>query len=243
MDDLPPSAVPDPANPAVAALLDGLRRLSPDQYKTFLGHALTVGRSLSVFDYPPGVWPPPTPARAYIRDFLLEFRPHARGRCVEFFPALYRDLLDGDGRITAYETWNLSPAPGVTVVADLQDAAGVPDGAFDTIVCTHVLSAVQDVARACAELRRVLAPGGMLLVTVPCVLQKYAPDPQDFWRFTRDSLASLLNGFSRVELRGYGNAATVAGSPFFLMTDHFPDQTLAFHDPECPSVLAAAAWA
>jgi 2-polyprenyl-3-methyl-5-hydroxy-6-metoxy-1,4-benzoquinol methylase len=41
------------------------------------------------------------------------------------------------------------------------------DGAFDTVVAISVLEFVDDLDRACAELRRVLAPGGRLVVVTP----------------------------------------------------------------------------
>jgi SAM-dependent methyltransferase len=41
------------------------------------------------------------------------------------------------------------------------------DGAFDVIICSHVLEHVPDDARAMAELRRCLAPGGRALLLVP----------------------------------------------------------------------------
>jgi ubiquinone/menaquinone biosynthesis C-methylase UbiE len=43
----------------------------------------------------------------------------------------------------------------------------LPDGAFDAVVCSHVLEHVPDDARAIAELRRITAPGGWCLVMVP----------------------------------------------------------------------------
>ena len=42
-----------------------------------------------------------------------------------------------------------------------------PDGAFDTIVCVGVLQYVEGVQQAFAEMARVTAPGGQLVVTFP----------------------------------------------------------------------------
>jgi ubiquinone/menaquinone biosynthesis C-methylase UbiE len=41
------------------------------------------------------------------------------------------------------------------------------DGAFDTVVCVGVLQYVEDVQQAFAEMARVTAPGGQLIVTFP----------------------------------------------------------------------------
>jgi SAM-dependent methyltransferase len=54
------------------------------------------------------------------------------------------------------------------------DMTDVPfkDGAFDLIVCVHVLEHVPDDRRAMREMVRVLKPGGMALLLVPIVLER-----------------------------------------------------------------------
>jgi hypothetical protein len=54
------------------------------------------------------------------------------------------------------------------------DMTDVPfrDGAFDLIVCVHVLEHVADDRRAMREMVRVLKPGGMALLLVPIVLEQ-----------------------------------------------------------------------
>jgi methyltransferase family protein len=71
--------------------------------------------------------------------------------------------------------------PGIErVTADLHVPANLrlditdmdlPDGSFDLIICSHVLEHVAEDRTAMAELRRVLAPGGLCLVLTP-----YRPD-------------------------------------------------------------------
>lgn len=223
-------------------MISMINEMSPEQYKIFLAHTLVSGLKVNVFDYPADIWPPLTPARYYINEFLMLYRKHVKGICVEFSPPVYRDYLIKNKRIKQYEVWNITAHEGVTVVADLQDAKSVEDNRFDSIICTHVLSAIPHPEKAISEIRRVLKPGGLILCTVPCILQKYAPDPVDCWRFTIDSLKNLFRDFKKTKYHSYGNAATVAGSPYYLMTSHFPDSIMSYNDPTCPSILAVAAW-
>lgn len=235
-----PGLVPAESTPPHQLLRD-IDALPPEAYKKVLGHVLARGMTQNRFEFPEGIWPPPTPARAYIETFLKHQVAAIRGRVVEFDPPVYREWLSGLPGVTEYHVWNVAPGDGVTVVGDLQNAPHLPDGCFDTILCTHVLSAIHDVHAAAREMHRLLAPGGTLLCTVPSILQKYAPHPTDFWRFTQDSLGQLLSGFRDVEMYAFGNPATVAGSPFFLMVDDFPQETVDQHDASCPSILAAVA--
>ena len=56
---------------------------------------------------------------------------------------------------------------GVDVAIDLSERIPFDDGAFDAILCSHVLEHVPDDANAMRELKRALAPGGVALVLVP----------------------------------------------------------------------------
>jgi hypothetical protein len=78
---------------------------------------------------------------------------------------------------------SLSALPNAAYVsADLEgrealqhmDMTDVPfkDGAFDLVVCVHVLEHVADDRQALREMVRVLKPGGMALLLVPIVLEE-----------------------------------------------------------------------
>lgn len=67
-----------------------------------------------------------------------------------------------------YVSADLEPA-GVDLQLDIT-AIDLPDGAFDAVLCSHVLEHVPDDAAAMRELRRITAPGGFTLVMVPLAL-------------------------------------------------------------------------
>jgi SAM-dependent methyltransferase len=95
------------------------------------------------------------------------------------------------------------PPPGARfIVADIQrgprphvgaDVQALPfrDGVFDAVKATELLEHVPDVARALAECRRVLRPGGHLVITVP-FLERLHGDPGDYARYTRSMWERLL---------------------------------------------------
>jgi SAM-dependent methyltransferase len=72
-----------------------------------------------------------------------------------------------------YVTTDLDPAQDVALRLDVT-ATGLPDGAFDAVICSHVLEHVPDDAAAIGELRRITAPGGWCLVMVPLALDRAA---------------------------------------------------------------------
>lgn len=92
-----------------------------------------------------------------------------------------------------------------TWVGDLMDMPQVPSARYDTVVCHQVLEHLPDPGRALAELRRVLVPGGVLIVSAPH-LSRLHELPHDYFRYTPHGLRVLLEraGFRDAEIGVYG---------------------------------------
>jgi SAM-dependent methyltransferase len=79
--------------------------------------------------------------------------------------------------------------PGA-IICDLQDIP-LENESFDSIFCNAVLEHVPSDDAVVAELRRLLKPGGFLVICVP-FLQPYHPIPwTDYRRYTREGLIEL----------------------------------------------------
>lgn len=96
---------------------------------------------------------------------------------------------------------------GVTI-HDLRKPLPFHSESFDTAILTDVLEHVEDPELVLAEARRVLKPGGILIVTVP-FLYGIHEEPHDFHRYTAYRLRSMLGGFSQVCIEPVAGAAVV----------------------------------
>lgn len=115
--------------------------------------------------------------------------------------------------VTAYDSLDLFPhGRDLTYVADIQDMADVPDATYDTALCLEVLEHVPDPFRAVREIGRILAPGGVLIVSVPHLSRLHA-EPHDYYRYTRYGLRQVLEqaGLEIVELHQRGAVFTFLG--------------------------------
>lgn len=99
------------------------------------------------------------------------------------------------------ETLDISAESGATYIADLceNNSATIPAGKFDVVVCTEVLEHTLQPFHAVDEIKRVLKPGGVALVSVPYNFRIHGPLP-DCWRFTEHGLKALFKDFEIVSL-------------------------------------------
>ena len=183
--------------------------------------------------------------RWYIEQFLAEHRADVRGRVLEV-----KD--DGYARrfgVSVDHVDVLDIDPGnerATIVADLAEATAIPDATYDCVVLTQTLQYVPRVADALSHARRILAPGGTLLATVPAVSRAVVADAvfDDYWRFTEASCKALFeDAFGRglVAVQTYGNAT--AGAAFLLgyAAEELSGRERDAVDPRFPVVVAVRA--
>jgi SAM-dependent methyltransferase len=88
------------------------------------------------------------------------------------------------------------------------DAAALPfaDNCFDIVVCAELLEHVYSPENVLAEVFRVLKKGGLLLITVPFLVQIHA-DPADYGRHTDAYWERCLaeTGFGGIEIERQGD--------------------------------------
>jgi SAM-dependent methyltransferase len=94
------------------------------------------------------------------------------------------------------------------------DAARLPirSGSVDTVLSLSVFDLVHEPARVLAEMRRILAPGGVLIVEFVQTVPVYRTSP-DLWRFTRLGVEWLLSdgGLEPVEIIALGSVPGYVG--------------------------------
>lgn len=89
-----------------------------------------------------------------------------------------------------YVGCDMREGPGVDRVEDLSRLT-LADASLPTVLCLETLEHVFEVRRAVDELLRVLAPGGLLAISIPFDHRLHA-FPDDYWRISPSCLQGLL---------------------------------------------------
>jgi SAM-dependent methyltransferase len=147
-------------------------------------------------------------------------------RVIECSPRLGVEYRQGMATWFRYQCCDYDGRSHVgTLEIDLQ-AIDLPDASLDLVLCAHVLEHVPDTYSAIAEIHRVLAPGGHLLLQVPVLQARTAPprepefhgdDTPVFWRFGFDLTDRLRQAGFDTELlctAELAQAARTAGNPW-----------------------------
>ena len=92
------------------------------------------------------------------------------------------------------------PGVEVDIIADAHDLSQIEDDSFDVILCSEVLEHLHTPQKALDEFRRVLKPGGLILLTTRFIFPLHDV-PGDYFRFTKYGLKHLLRDFEIEELQ------------------------------------------
>jgi SAM-dependent methyltransferase len=183
--------------------------------------------------------------RYYIETFLAASADFVRGRVLEIGDRDYTERFGGS-RVTRSDVLNINPGKAVTtIVADLADGEGIPSDAFDCVILTQTLHLLYDLPSAIATLRRILRPGGTLLLTVPGTISQIATDEWAatwFWGFTGLSLRRLLEEAfpaGSIELAQHGNVLASIGFLEGMAAGEFSAAELDHRDELYPLVITA----
>lgn len=104
------------------------------------------------------------------------------------------------GRVANHYVLDVAPAYSVDVVGD---ARSIPlsDASMDVVLATQVLEHIPDPVAVIGEIRRVLKPGGTLMLSVPSIFPQHG-SPGDYWRYMPQGLEWILRDFHSVTVRG-----------------------------------------
>lgn len=97
---------------------------------------------------------------------------------------------------------DIRPGPNVDRIEDIH-ALSFDDGSVGTVIAADTLEHVADPIRAMQEVRRVLEPGGTVVITSVMFFVIHA-HPWDYWRFTPEGFAQLLAPFESTLVAAHG---------------------------------------
>ena len=184
--------------------------------------------------------------RSYIVDFLRRHADDIHGTVLEVQEPVYSRQFGGS-RVTLSDVLDISPEnQAATIVADLRAAPNIPDDAYDCLILTQTLHAIDDMTAAIRECARVLRPGGVLLATFPAASLtsvEYGRG-RDFWRLTEDGVRQLgAAAFpsGEIHVTSYGNVLTTSASLYGVASHELTEAELWTHDRLAATVLAMRA--
>jgi peptidoglycan/xylan/chitin deacetylase (PgdA/CDA1 family) len=186
--------------------------------------------------------------RHYIEGFLERHRSDIRGRVLEVKDSGYTERFGG-AQVTERDAVDVDASnPAATIVADLTRGDGIEADRFDCFVLTQTLHIIYDVRAALATAYRILAPGGVLLCTLPAVsrinYEDGGLDGGDYWRFTEASLRRLFAEvfpLESFEITGFGNVMACAAFLYGLSPDEVDRADLDHLDPAFPLLFGVRA--
>ncbi len=172
--------------------------------------------------------------RYYIESFLQQHEADVRGRVLEIGDDSYTRRFGSD-RVQRADVLHVDNVDGAAYTGDISDGSFLPDDAFDCIILTQTLHLVYDFSAALRTIRRILSPGGVLLLTVPGISNMDSGEWGSSWHysFTHLSLRRMAEehfaGFE-TEVTSYGNVLAAIAFLHGLSRPELTQAELDDHD-------------
>ena len=181
--------------------------------------------------------------RVYIEQFLAKHTADVRGSCLEVLNAEYTQRFGGS-RVASSDVLDVDTANALaTVFADLGEPDSLPAGRFDCIIFTQTLHLVPDMRTAVGNVWRALAPGGVLLLTVPAIGRHDARKSfhHDRWRVTKTGVEWLVAEVADApaDVTTYGNILSCVAFLYGMAAEELRAEELQVFDREFPLIVAA----
>lgn len=142
------------------------------------------------------------------RDLLMSKKSYIIGDVLDLGAgqAKYKKLIQSNAR--SYTAFDVAEGDNIDVVGDIHELP-FADSTFDTIVCTQVFEHISKPWNVVSEIKRILKPGGKIILTAPFMIPYHA-HPFDFYRYTTEGMKDLFEeDLTILECERYGLFWTV----------------------------------
>jgi len=184
--------------------------------------------------------------RYYIEQFLGRHRADIHGRALEFGDTFYLDKFGGPS-VAVKDVFSYVAAPGATIIGDLAGESPLPEGVFDTIVCTQTVQMVYDIRKAVRRLGSMLRPGGVLLLTTHGISRVGRHLDRDgwgeYWHLTRQAAQSLFaDAFpGQYTVEAFGNVLSATAALHGLASEELTREELDYSDRDFDVIIGVRA--
>ncbi|MBZ9674451.1 methyltransferase domain-containing protein [Mesorhizobium sp. ES1-1] len=185
--------------------------------------------------------------RYYIESFLARHASDIRGHVAEIGDDVYTRRF-GAERVARSDIIDAPEHdnPSATIRADLQQEEQIAANCFDCMIVTQTLHMVYQVRDAVKTIHRALAPGGVVLATVPGITPIDAADGPEkwFWAMTQSAARRLFEesfGSSGVQVEQFGNVLAATAFLQGLAFEEIDRERLDLVDPLYPVITGIRA--
>lgn len=184
--------------------------------------------------------------RFFIEQFMAHHQSCIQGKVLEVLNSNYTRKYGGN-RVTTFDVLDINPQnPHATVVDDLRTLASIRDQSYDCVILTQTLHLIDDDSGALRQVYRILAPGGFLLLTVPCISHVPRTPEDGVWNrfYTDHGVEYLLKKHfhpSRFTIAPHGNLPAATAFLYGLAMQDLDRSLLEHHDPAYPLIIGALA--